>query len=68
MNTPSPLTPIADEIEAGLPVDPKKAAQVALSVAASRCIDAGLTEEASVNGFLHSLRILRGLLKRHRVQ
>lgn len=60
------LARIADEIVTALPHDQEKAAQVALSVAAAKCIDAGLTDDDAGIGFLSAIRSLRERLRRTR--
>lgn len=60
------LSRIADEIITALPHDREKAAQVALSVAAAKCIDAGLSDDDAGRGLLSAIRQLRERLRRMR--
>lgn len=66
MTKPATLHDIAQHISADLPGEPVAAAQTALTVAAAKCIDAGVSDEEAVRGFRAALKNLRSRLGRRR--
>jgi hypothetical protein len=66
MSADQDLSRIADEIVTALPQDGEKAAHIALSVAAAKCIDAGISDDEAGRGLLSAIRHLRDRLRRGR--
>ncbi|EPE95732.1 hypothetical protein RGCCGE502_22820 [Rhizobium grahamii CCGE 502] len=66
MERDADLTQIADQIINILPQGDEDAAQVALAVAAAKCIDAGLTDDQASAGLVSALRSIRKRLLRGR--
>lgn len=64
--TDSEIERASDTIIDALPADDADAAQVALAVAAAKCVDAGLTDEQAGKGLIAALVSIRNRLRRTR--
>lgn len=64
--TDSEIQKASDTIIDALPADSADAAQVALAVAAAKCIDAGMTDEQAGRGLMAALIGFRNRLRRAR--
>lgn len=56
------------ELHVSMPIDERQVAEVALSMTAAKCIDAGMSDEDAERGFRAALRALRNRLRRKAVQ